>query len=108
MTGRKRITTLCCIFLIGLLGLFGCGSPSSNSMESNSTEEKYTSEVADTAENKLVYEHSMDLQYAENFSADYYEGGYKILTTMDGTKILIVPKGKDTPAGDFGEKYCWT
>lgn len=99
MTGRKRITTLCCIFLIGLLGLFGCGSPSSNSMESNSTEEKYTSEVADTAENKLVYEHSMDLQYAENFSADYYEGGYKILTTMDGTKILIVPKGKDTPAG---------
>ena len=39
----------------------------------------------------------MKLLYAKNFSVDYYEGGYKILTTKDGTKILTVPKGRKTP-----------
>ena len=28
---------------------------------------------------------------------DLYEGGYKILTTKDGTQILTVPKGRKTP-----------
>ena len=39
----------------------------------------------------------MKLLYAKNFSVDYYEGGYKILTTKDGTQILTVPKGRKTP-----------
>lgn len=41
----------------------------------------------------LVYDHSMELSYAENFAVDYYEGGYKLLTTrLNGDRILIVPK----------------
>lgn len=91
MTGRKKIITLSIVFMIGLLGLFGCGSPSSAYKDTESEAAKQ--------ENGLVYERSMELSYAKNFSVDYYEGGYKILTTMDGTKILTVPKDKDTPKG---------
>ena len=42
-----------------------------------------------------VYEGSMELQYAENFSVDYYEGGYRMLKTMDGTELFIVPEEKE-------------
>lgn len=49
---------------------------------------------------ELVYESSMELSYAENFSVDYYEGGYKVLTTMDGTKILTVPEDPGDPGRD--------
>ncbi|MDE7272445.1 MAG: ABC transporter substrate-binding protein [Lachnospiraceae bacterium] len=46
----------------------------------------------------LVYEGSKELQYAENFTVDYYGGGYILLTTvMDGTRIFIVPEDKEVP-----------
>lgn len=46
----------------------------------------------------LVYDHSMELFYAENFAVDYYEGGYKLLTTrLNGDRILIVPKHRQAP-----------
>ena len=48
---------------------------------------------AKTAAAPLTYDHSMELSYAENFAVDYYEGGYKLLTTrLNGDRILIVPK----------------
>lgn len=90
MTGRKKIITFGMIVMIGLLGLFGCGSPSSASKGNEP-------EVGGQEGNGLIYERSMVLSYAKNFSVDYYEGGYKILTTMDGTRILTVPEDMDTP-----------
>ena len=93
---RRKTIIAICLFLTGLLGLHGCGSPSSN-YDSNY--------YADNLQNKetegsLVYESSMELQYAENFSVDYYKGGYTMLTTtMDGQRFLIVPEGKETPEG---------
>lgn len=47
----------------------------------------------------LVHEGSLELQYAKNFSVDYYEGGYTLLTVMDGSQFLIVPEGKNIPEG---------
>ena len=91
---RRKTIIAICLFLIGLLGLHGCGSPSSN------YDSKYS---ADNLQNKetegsLVYESSMELQYAENFSVDYYKGGYTMLsTTMDGQRFLVVPEGKEIP-----------
>jgi len=83
MRGRKKIITVCGLFLTGLLWLCSCGSPSSDSAVETGSE--------------LVYVSSMELQYAENFSVDYYEGGYTLLTVKDGTRILVVPEGKDIP-----------
>lgn len=90
---RRKTIIAICLFLIGLLGLHGCGSPSSN------YDSKYS---ADNLQNKetegsLVYESTMELQYAENFSVDYYKGGYTMLTTMDGKRFLVVPEGKEIP-----------
>ena len=79
--------------MIGLAGLCGCGSPSSDSMEPVESEAK-----GDSLGN-LKYKSSMELQYAKNFSVDDYEGGYKILKTMDGTQILVVPEEKEVPDG---------
>lgn len=89
MTGRKKIIALGLVFMTGLQGLTGCGSPSSVSSGQTVAEQQETKE--------LVYESSMELSYAENFSVDYYEGGYKVLTTMDGTKILTVPEDQAIP-----------
>lgn len=47
----------------------------------------------------LTVERSMDLEYAQNFSVDYCEGGYKLLTISDGTRFLTVPEGAQAPAG---------
>ena len=91
MTGRKTIIALGLVFMTGLQGLTGCGSPSSVSGGQTVAEQQETKE--------LVYESSMELSYAENFSVAYYEGGYKVLTTMDGTKILTVPEDQEIPEG---------
>ena len=103
MTGRKKITTICCILLMGLLGLCSCGSPSFDSVENTSSETSENPTVLEQTESRdeeqveLVYESSMELKYAENFSVYYYAGGYKLLTVKDGTKLLVVPEGKAVP-----------
>ena len=45
----------------------------------------------------LEYERSMELSYAEEFSVDYYKGGYALITIADSDKFLIVPEGKEAP-----------
>ena len=95
MIGRKQIVILGCLLMIGLAGLCSCGSPSSDSMERVGTEADHAADVP----GGLTYESSMELQYAKNFSVDDYEGGYKILKTMDGTQILVVPEEKEVPDG---------
>lgn len=85
----KETTILICLFLTGLLGLWGCSSPSSDSIESSENMQ---------IEELLEYESSEKLKYAEQFTIDYYEEGYALITTIfDGAKFLIVPEGKDAP-----------
>lgn len=94
MRGRKRLRLL---LFAGLLGLSGCSSPSSVSGPGNAKAGTET-ESGLEAETELVYDRSMELSYAENFTVDYYEGGYTLLTTtMDGAQFLIVPEGKEAP-----------
>ncbi|MEA4847829.1 MAG: ABC transporter substrate-binding protein [Clostridiaceae bacterium] len=44
-------------------------------------------------------ESSMKLQYAKNFSVDYYKGGYALITISDGSRYLVLPQGGETPPG---------
>ena len=46
---------------------------------------------------RLVYDSSMELQYVKGFSVDYYKGGYKLISVIDGRKLLIVPEGMSVP-----------
>lgn len=47
----------------------------------------------------LTFTHSMELSYAEEFSVDYYEGGYKRINIPEEGQFLVVPEGKDVPEG---------
>lgn len=47
---------------------------------------------------ELVYQDSLELTYADQFAADYYEGGYTLLSVSDGKRYLVVPEGKEVPA----------
>lgn len=91
---RRKTMIAICLFLMGLPGLTGCGSPSSDFRNDFNTVNLQDNKT----EVSLVYESSMKLQYAENFTVDYYEGGYTMLTTtMDGQRFLIVPEDKEIP-----------
>lgn len=94
---RKKALIL---ILMGLLWLHGCGSPSPDSgiMTDMGGESQSDRDISDFGIEELVYERSMELQYAENFKVDYYKGGYTLLTiTMDGTQFLIVPENREVP-----------
>ena len=62
-------------------------------------EEKETTETAESNAVRqdlagLKYDHSLELQYADQFSVDYYEGGYALITIVGDGQFLLVPKGK--------------
>ena len=42
---------------------------------------------------------SLELFYANQFSVDYYDGGYAMITMKDSGRYLVVPEGADTPQG---------
>lgn len=107
---RKFITGF--LVIVGLLGLFGCGSPSSDSdrnvgeqipevsekSSETDVQEDTDNNIETSGQTGLVYKSSMELQYAKNFTVDYYEGGYTMLTTtVDGSRYLLVPEQKTAP-----------
>ena len=47
----------------------------------------------------LKYDHSLELQYADQFAVDYYEGDYALITIEGGDQFLLVPEGKEAPEG---------
>ncbi len=52
---------------------------------------------------ELTYTHSMELEFADQFSVDYYEGGYALISVPDGSRYLVVPRDKEAP-GDLAEE----
>lgn len=40
-------------------------------------------------------EYSLDIQYAEGFQVDYYEGGYALITIAEDGQYLVVPEEQD-------------
>lgn len=83
MRPAKITSLLLCIAL--LLGMCGCGSKNvvMNTGFGNGTEPVS----------------SMELSYANEFSADYYEDGCRLLTVNDDNRFLVVPEGVQTPSG---------
>ncbi|MCC8141553.1 MAG: ABC transporter substrate-binding protein [Lachnospiraceae bacterium] len=46
---------------------------------------------------ELEYESSMELQYATEFSVDYYTNGAALICTADDSRFLVLPEGEETP-----------
>ena len=47
----------------------------------------------------LIWESSMDLEYANEFTVDYYVGGYALIEVIGDCRYLVVPEGKEVPEG---------
>ncbi|MDE7266145.1 MAG: ABC transporter substrate-binding protein [Lachnospiraceae bacterium] len=97
----RRITII--LLLTGLLWLHGCSSPSSDFDSEFETKTETLvrceneTETVDETKTALVYERSMELQYAEQFRIDYYADGYVMVCVADGRNYLIVPKDAKPP-----------
>ena len=48
---------------------------------------------------ELTVTGSLELRYATQFSIDYCEGGYKLISLADGSRFLIIPEGSPKPKG---------
>lgn len=48
---------------------------------------------------EMTVDHSLELAYADQFSVDYYEGGYALLTIGREQRFLVVPEGAEVPGG---------
>ncbi|MDD6616120.1 MAG: ABC transporter substrate-binding protein [Lachnospiraceae bacterium] len=51
----------------------------------------------------LTFDHSMELLYAQEFSVDYYEDGYALISIGLEGQYLVIPEGKETPEGLDGD-----
>lgn len=83
--GKRFINKIFMLLLPGLFVLSGC--------------KQEISEADRDISPQLVYESSMELVYAEEFSVDYYEGGYALITIADSDRYLVVPKECGIPEG---------
>ena len=87
---KRRLACLAAALLLALSPLSGCaGAPAAGS--------------PGALGNGWLPERSMELRYAENFSVDYYSGGYTLITISDGSRFLTVPQGREAPEGIDGE-----
>lgn len=76
--------------LTALITLSGCAAPAS---------ESGSEPIGQSAAASLVLKEHVKNEYAEQFSIDRYEGGYSMITTMNGARFLVVPEGTDIPSG---------
>ncbi|NMA36801.1 MAG: hypothetical protein GX942_00690, partial [Papillibacter sp.] len=111
----KKITKAGAMLLaaITLLAVFmGCRKEEkqlkSDKAEAEAEAAALESEAADY-DGRLIFERSMELDYAQNFKVDYYKGGYKMLTiynkaedVIDGyvditSRFLLIPENMSVP-----------
>lgn len=101
-----KLASLLLILIMSVAMITACSKPGSdadNKVNDDSQKEasNNNNENKDDEENydgKLVFDHSLELKYAQAFSVDYYKGGYKIIKTNDGSEVLTVPEGMSVPA----------
>lgn len=77
----KRCIALFLTVALFLSGLSGCG----------------TVETKDGLGNGWEPERSMELQFATQFSVDYYQDGYKLISLADESRFLVIPEGAEIP-----------
>lgn len=90
---KKTIQRLCVLLFLCTF-LWGCGGASSSGQSEETAVLK-----AETKWDDLKQTDSMELTYAQQFTVDYYEGGYALINIKDSGHYLIVPEGMDTPTG---------
>ena len=85
-----------CLLLTGLLLLIlcGCAADPDGASPADSPQTADRDSLCG-----LAYRSTLPLTYANQFSVDYYEEGYKLISISDGRKYLLIPEGHDAPDG---------
>lgn len=106
-TMKKWLALVLALTLV--LGLTACGGNQANngSAAGNQAENQNTDtqqNEGDAAGGQLVSEGMVELQYAQRFSIEKFEGGYRMITAgSEGTggpkKYMVVPEGMSVPEG---------
>ncbi len=90
-----------CIWLLFtaalLLWIPGCGGQNRADAQAKTSQEIHESQSLEWSDMEL--DHSMELSYAKQFSVDYYQEGYALLTITDTGRFLVVPEGGEVPLG---------
>ena len=79
LTAKRFFSALLACLLI--ISMTGCGSDNKEEFD------------------RLPVTGSLKLEYATQFSVDYYDGGYKMITLADGSRFFVVPEGRELPVG---------
>ena len=85
----RRITAWCLSAALLLGGLSGCGTARQSTAQTQAA--VLWSDMQPTD--------SVDLEYAECFSVDHYDGGYSLITVKDDARYLVVPENASVPDG---------
>ena len=88
---------VCVLFLMSACAKTGAASepePADTQGGILSSEEEQQTELAG-----LIHTERVPNQYAQGFTIDHYEGGYRLLSVCDGAQILTVPEGREVPQG---------
>lgn len=111
---RKKLTKIFCLLFIGIFTITSCSNTSVVFIEDGKSpikektksspkdfssifEKKELPKNPEKISKELVYEGQTEIKFAENFSIDKFEGGFRLLNIIDGTRILVVPEGKKIP-----------
>ena len=119
---KKSIGRISALLMSAILFVGGCGSTVSDTTENENSQTQQSvstqdgantsddvatnGDVSDVDNEKhgpeiagLTYKYAMNLTYATEFDVYYYEDGYKLLDVHEDKTYLVVPDGKDVPAG---------
>ena len=88
---KKFLTILLYTFVV--LFSYGCGNTETKVAEVEATEETSMLLFED-----FIKTSSMELQYAEQFTVDYYKGEYAMISIKDSGKYFVVPEGMPVPS----------
>ena len=104
MQSTKFVPKILLLLFVSTLLLSACVQSLPNTPESSkpvATELSASSAITEASDdNGLVITSSLELKFAENFTVDYCEGGYKLITIKPtGQQFLLVPQDTEPPAG---------
>lgn len=96
---KRQGTEWLVVLLLSACLLFVCLVLSSCQKEESKRKDSFPSDPQAYTWEQMEFLHSLKLQYANQFSVDYYEGGFKLITIVESGKYLIVPEGMEVPSG---------
>lgn len=98
---RKKTGFLLITILLTAALLAGCGNAAPSASSAGNASTKNNGKIPKIT--GLSYRSEVKQDYADQFHIYRYQGGYRLITVADGSRYLVVPKGKPVPSGTGGK-----